>query len=200
MDGDLVTWVATVLPVDYQTAQDPFDSHGMSAVPPPKRRQPRLLLATLAALALAAGIATLAVVVPKLDSSRAQPVGNASSSDGKPAEVQIQCANIKHAYTLWSKGRHDLETLPHLPADTANFEAKLLMDEGKKFLDAVSGHADQSSKELATTVAGYNVEIGFVRLGLQLAGTFDAEAYGKAKTSWQGVESAYESFLVLTCA
>lgn len=185
--------------MDYQTPQDPFNSHGMSAVPA-KRRRPRLLFATLAALALVAGVVTLAVVIPKLVDARTQPVGNASSSGSKPAEVQIQCANIKHAYTLWSKGRHDLETLPHLPADTANFEAQGLMEEGKKFLDAVSGHSDQPSKKLATAVAGYNVEIGFVRLGLQLAGTFDTAAYDKAKTAWRGAESAYESFLVLTCA
>src|SRR5688572_7347770 len=142
----------------------------MSAVPPPRRPRTRLRLlrATLAALALAAGVATLAVVIPKLVDSRAQPVGNASSSDGKPAEMQIQCANIRHAYTLWSKGRHDLETLPHISTVAANFGAKRLMEEGKKFLDATSGHKDQPSKNLAAAVAGYNVEIGFVQLGLQI--------------------------------
>lgn len=121
------------------------------------------------------------------------------SSSAALTETQVECANIKHAYAVWNNGRTDLETLQVFPLDMASFRSKRLVEDGETFLDAVDGHTDQPAKHLAAAVAGYNVELGFLNLGLQLGPTFDNEAHQKAIDAWREVDVAYVDFLSKTC-
>lgn len=114
-------------------------------------------------------------------------------------ELQVECANIKHAYTVWHGRSMDIATLELLPSDMAGFKLESLGNEGKDFLDAVTGHKDQPSKRLATAIADYNYQVSLVRLENQLGGSFKAETYQTAIKSSDAVDVAYRSFAAETC-
>jgi hypothetical protein len=202
MEGDLVRPPTTVGPV----TQTPLTRIG---APPQhtkrnRRQKPWLIWVPVAviALGLAAAVGGYLIAggpdpIRKLLGLSAE---KSAAEAATPTEVQIECANIKHAYAIWNDSRTDLETLQLFPPDMAGFKTKRLTEEGKTFLDAVDGHEDRPAKHLAAEIAGYNVEIGFVNLGLQLAGDFDSEAHQKAIDAWRSVDVAYKDFLAKTCA
>lgn len=186
--------------MDYQTPQDPFNSHGMSAVPP-KRRRPRLLLVAVLSLCLAAGIIALVALIPGLIASRTQPVSNASSGSGKPTEVQIQCAAIKHEYVAWKKTDVDFSLLTSSKERlVADMRMRSVSEATDAFHKAASGYTDHPSKDLALSISKHNYDLSVINLELTMSNVINVENHDKAKQSRHDVEKKYESLLVLTCA
>lgn len=166
----------------------------------PQRRKwfgirPELVIAASVLIAMGGAISAVYVFGP----AQSQPIA-AESKPGLPVETQVQCANIKHAYTIWSKGLTDLKGIHEMTTTVAKFEVKTLTEDGQTFLDAVSGYQDQAAKELAVRVAEYNYEVSFIALELQARGAFSPESQLKAVNSWTAVDSVYSSFLALTCS
>ena len=123
----------------------------------------------------------------------------AADSTSSSVETQIECANIKHAHTVWRQGSLDIVLLESLPSDFASIKVRDLGAQGKTFLDAVTGHKDQPSKRLATAIAEYNYHVSL--LGIELiGGAFKGETYEQAIKSSDAVDAAYRDFAAATCA
>lgn len=168
------------------------------------RRRPRLWLVALLASVLAGGLITLGLVAPKLidqlGEDSADPAAS-PSSNGAPGEIQIECAAVRHEYSAWKRSDANLARVPSITArDVFKFEMEQMLEAGKAFLKASSGYRDQPSKALATAIAEHNFDVSTLNLEGTLSGTVKPETYEKVKKSRQGVETGYETFLVLTCA
>jgi len=123
----------------------------------------------------------------------------ASDPASGSTEIQVECATIKHAYGIWRRGMTDLVILDQLPPEFAADKLDDLGSQGKVLFDAVSGHPDQPSKQLAVAVADYNYNVTFLAVEA-LGGKFKDESYQAAIKSWDAVGAAYTTFVAETCA
>lgn len=165
-------------------------------VPGPKQKPKPSHWLIAAAVIFSVGLMVFAVYFldPPMRTSTA-----AASPSALPVDVQVECESIRHQHEVWEAGRDNLDRLSQLQPSSAQFEAERLEQDGKAFFDAVTGHPDQSSRELAAAVAQYNVDIGMVGLELTIASSFNKTNHDKAVGSWLSAEAAYGRFLQITC-
>lgn len=120
-----------------------------------------------------------------------------AATTGPPAATQVECVNVERAYTAWSRGAIGAGTNA---ANLNDLTVKMAMDDGKSFLDDVTGYPDQASKALAAAVADYNYQLSIVNVGVTISGEADQDAVHDAIASTAKIQSAYDTFKSGTCA
>lgn len=128
----------------------------------------------------------------------AAPFAGTKTTSTLDAAAQVECVNIERAYNAWNTLRR-----PHTAADVAalnKFTVKRVMEDGKSFLDAVTGYPDQASKVLASAIAEYNVELAMVNVQATMNGEIGDEQARKTGTAASEVEGAYQAWKSSTCS
>ncbi|MEO3922997.1 hypothetical protein ABGB07_03825 [Micromonosporaceae bacterium B7E4] len=152
---------------------------------------------TRIALFVAAGIATFAIVgagigliVAETSGARATAVAATSNPNA------IECANIDRAYQAWSIGRlrdmyeYEAAAEPHLLDE---------IEDQKALLQAVSGYPDQASKELATAVATFGVELALLNTEVVIAGNASLDQASVVTDAQKALRAAYSKWKAATC-
>ncbi|MBM7086693.1 hypothetical protein [Micromonospora humidisoli] len=74
------------------------------------------------------------------------------------------------------------------------------MDDGKSFLDDVSGYDSQPSKELAVAIAGYNFSISLINLQVTMGSDVDRKNAAEAAQALEGIEAKYRAWKTTVCS
>jgi hypothetical protein len=166
---------------------------------PVKPARPRWVIPVIVGLAcLVVATATVAVYAFTRPTS-SSPVSDASATHSSSNTNQVECVNVERAYNAWNGALS-------LPGDAAGVKAlrkveiEVLMDDGKSFLENVQGYSDQRSKELASAVANYNVEISMANVAITLVGKIDNDIASSVVAAIAGVRDSYAAFKSSTCA
>ncbi|MEW2382306.1 hypothetical protein AB0873_09470 [Micromonospora sp. NPDC047707] len=169
--------------------------------PAPSRNR-RLLIAAGAAVAVLI-IAAAAYLLGRGTSGTEQTATasatspTAAATTGRPAAIEVECTNIDRAHNAWEGP--SLATTAAEFADFNELDAKMAMDDGKTYLDAVSGYTDQPSKELATAIAQYNYELSLVNVQVVIGDGVSAEQASKTADAVTKVVQSYNAWKAATC-
>lgn len=125
---------------------------------------------------------------------------------GQPAqaalsvETQTECAAVAHEHTTWAANIKDLRALA-FTTDPVAAKLKLtsLKADADRYAAATGNRPDQPAKALAAAVTQYTFDAGNVALELQLRGQYSQATLGKAVSSADAVDTAYQTFNKQTC-
>ncbi|MFI6819709.1 hypothetical protein ACIBJE_02005 [Micromonospora sp. NPDC050187] len=155
----------------------------------------RSLPATIAALVLTVSLAACG------GDETGQPTAAASSSAPAATSAaprnEVECVNINRAHNAWERPSL-LRTADEIAAMNEG-AVRLAMEDGKNYLNAVTGYDDQPSKELASAIAQYNVEISFVNLQVVMGDGVDQEQAEKTAAAVAKVMNSYQAWKTATC-
>ncbi|WP_189041054.1 hypothetical protein [Micromonospora sonchi] len=154
-------------------------------------RLPRAAALTLTAL--------IAATLAACGSSEPDTTPSSAPASTRPAAVEVECVSAERAYNAWQTDLFVPKTADDW-AEANEGQIQMAADRGKTFLDNVSGYDSQPSKELASAIAAYNMEVAFVNLQLGLHGGIDTEAATKAASALQRVEIAFRSWKSAVCS
>lgn len=126
------------------------------------------------------------------------PIGAPAAAPSAAIDRQIQCTSINREYDAWVRGKDELAGLAD-DSSNARYFVKQLMEEGKALAKATRDYDDAATKQLAVTVATYNVDLAALNMSVVLAGEFPTDQYLKVVDSWAVVETAFKAFKNLTC-
>lgn len=126
------------------------------------------------------------------------PIGGTSTAAPSAAiDRQLQCTSINREYDAWARGKDGMTRLAD--GDDAGYFVKQLMEEGQAFAKATRGYGDAATKQLAVTVASYNVDLAALNMSVMVTGELPADEYRKVVDSWAVVETAFRAFKDVTC-
>lgn len=132
------------------------------------------------------------------DKPAGTPAAATTTTPALSPEAQVECVNVEKAYNAWN-GIRSIKTAADVTA-LNDLTGEMLADDGKTFLDAVSGYNDQPSKELAVAIASYNFELSLIKFQLTVGGKIvDSEQPAKVAEAAGKVRDAYAAFRKDTC-
>lgn len=158
----------------------------------------RILHASAAATLLALSLAGCGDA-KSTAAAKARPSASPSPSPSKSRDVnQVECVNLDRAYNAWEG-----PNAPRAAADVAGWNlgaVEYAMEDGKTFLNAVTGYNDQPSKVLASAVAEYNFELSLANFQVTTGDAVDADQTEKVATAAGKVRDAYKAIGSSTCS
>ncbi|MGC5018999.1 hypothetical protein [Micromonospora sp. DT47] len=127
----------------------------------------------------------------------AAPSPSTAATTGRPAAIEIECANIDRAHRAWQG-----PPVPQSAVDAAGItelDVKMAMEDGEAYLRAVEGHADQPSKALASAIAQYNLDLAILNAELTIGGKADDKTALAVAVAARKVHDDYAAWQNATC-